>query len=218
MAPTQLRLPAPRSDVADERSGRPGQGRRGADPVALAAAIDDAGRPAPARTAPLPAPEPVPPVAPVVSASLHPQVSAGPWVRRLATLAVVLVALVAAVASYDHQRQLAALAGEGWRAWLLPLSVDGLMVAASMCLLVRRNAGQSARLAWVSLIAGGGVSIVANVAAAEPTLVGRVVAGWPPVALILAYELLMQIRGGGAGVQTVRPHLAPTPREVVGDG
>jgi hypothetical protein len=30
------------------------------------------------------------------------------------------------------------------------------------------------------------------VAGAEPTLVGRLVAAWPPLALLLAYELLMQ--------------------------
>jgi hypothetical protein len=44
-------------------------------------------------------------------------------VHSITTLAVLAVALVAAVASYDHQRALAELAGEGWRAWLLPVSV-----------------------------------------------------------------------------------------------
>lgn len=55
-----------------------------------------------------------------------------PAVRGITTLAVLAVAIVAAVASYDHQRALAELAGEGWRSWLLPVSVDGLVVAASM--------------------------------------------------------------------------------------
>jgi hypothetical protein len=118
-----------------------------------------------------------------------------PVVRGITTLAVLAVALVAAVASYDHQRALAALAGEGWRAWLLPVSVDGLIVAASMSMLVRRRAGMPAgALAWASLLAGIGASLAANVAAAEPTMVGRVVAAWPPVALLLAWELLMRVR------------------------
>ena len=43
-------------------------------------------------------------------------------VQGITTLAVLAVAVVAAVASYDHQRALAELAGEGWRAWLLPVS------------------------------------------------------------------------------------------------
>jgi hypothetical protein len=118
-----------------------------------------------------------------------------PAVRRVTTLAVLAVALVAAVASYDHQRELAELASEGWRAWLLPVSVDGLVVAASMSMLVRRRAGLPAgALAWTSLLAGIGASLAANVAAADPTAVGRVVAAWPPVALLLAWELLMQVR------------------------
>lgn len=123
-----------------------------------------------------------------------------PVVRGITTVAVLAVALVAAVASYDHQRALAALAGEGWRAWLLPVSVDGLVVAASMTMLVRRRAGLSAgALSWTSLLAGIGASLAANVAAADPTMVGRVVAAWPPVALLLAWELLMQVRAPAAG-------------------
>jgi Protein of unknown function (DUF2637) len=118
-----------------------------------------------------------------------------PTVRRITTLAVLAVALVAAIASYDHQRALAELAGEGWRAWLLPVSVDGLVVAASMSMLVRRRVGLPAgALAWASLLAGIGASLAANVAAADPTAVGRVVAAWPPVALLLAWELLMHVR------------------------
>ena len=130
------------------------------------------------------------------------------WIRRTTTVAVVLVALVAAVASYEHMRALAGLAGESWRAWLLPLSVDGLAVAASMTMLVRRRAGQPAgALPWVALLLGLGASLAANVAAAEPTVVGRLVAAWPPVGLLMSYELLMQQHSirGGPGVHTVRP-------------
>jgi hypothetical protein len=146
---------------------------------------------------------------PAVSSAPAPPVGVSRGVQRITTVSVLAVALVAAVASYDHQRVLAELAGEGWRAWLLPISVDGLVVAASMSMLVNRRNGQAAGLlAWVALLLGLGASLAANVAAAEPTIVGRVVAGWPPLALLLAYELLMQQvrRGGGSGVQTVHPH------------
>jgi hypothetical protein len=131
------------------------------------------------------------------------------WVRRITTVAVLAVALVAAVASYEHMRALATLAGEGWRSWLLPISVDGLAVAASMTMLVRRRAGEPARLLpWVALLLGLGASLAANVAAADPTLVGRLVAAWPPVGLLLSYELLLQQHNGtrgGPGVPTVHP-------------
>jgi hypothetical protein len=112
--------------------------------------------------------------------------------RRITAAAVIVVALVAA-ASYERMRALALEAGEGWRSWLLPLSVDGMMVAASIAMLSRRRAGQPAgALAWVALLTGAVASIAANVAAAEPTLTERAVAAWPPVALALAYELLLQ--------------------------
>jgi Protein of unknown function (DUF2637) len=129
------------------------------------------------------------------------------WVRRVTTVSVLAVAGVAALASYEHMRALAALAGEGWRSWLLPISVDGLAVAASMTMLVRRRIGQRAgALPWVALLLGLGASLAANVAAADPTVVGRLVAAWPPVGLLLSYELLMQqsTARGGPGVQTVR--------------
>ena len=78
----------------------------------------------------------------------------------------------------------------------MPLAVDGLVVAASMTMMARRRAGKDAGwLAWVSLAAAIAASLAANVAAAQPTLIGRAVAAWPPLALLLAYELLMdQIR------------------------
>src|SRR5262245_1204615 len=100
-------------------------------------------RSAPSAAIPVPMAEPV-----VISAPVLPGVPAsGRWVT---TASVLAVAGVAAVASYEHMRALAELAGEGWRSWLLPISVDGLAVAASMTMLVRRRAGQSSGLLpWV---------------------------------------------------------------------
>jgi Protein of unknown function (DUF2637) len=150
-------------------------------------------RPSPSTQAP--APEPAPPAPTITAAPASPPVEAeaARWVRRVTTLAVVLVAGVAAVASYEHMRALATLAGEDWRSWLLPVSVDGLAVAASMTMLVRRRAELPAGgLAWVALLLGLGASLAANVAAADPTVAGRLVAAWPPAALLLAYELLLQ--------------------------
>jgi hypothetical protein len=159
----------------------------------------------------VPRPAPVAAATPMVMGTdLSPRVEAGApvWVRRVTTASVLAVALVAAVASYEHMRALADLAGEGWRSWLLPISVDGLAVAASMTMLVRRRAGQPAgALPWVALLLGLGASLAANVAAADPTLVGRMVAAWPPVGLLLSYELFLQQHStrGGPGVPIVRP-------------
>ena len=70
-------------------------------------------------------------------------------VQRVTTAAVLAVA---AIASYEHMRALAEVAGEGWRSWLLPISVDGLAVAASMTMLVRRRRG--GLLPWTALLLG----------------------------------------------------------------
>jgi hypothetical protein len=132
------------------------------------------------------------------------------WVRVCTVTAVVVVAGVAAVVSYAHMRHLAELAGEQWRADILPLSVDGLLVAASLVLLVRRKAGRRAGvLPWVGLSLGVGASLAANTAAAQPTVLGRVVAGWPPVAFAVSFELLVAILRDGrpntGGVSGVGP-------------
>src|SRR5215207_5369094 len=168
-----------------------------------------------------PVANPVPPpspAGPVGSAPTGPEtvavmgpVSVAPaprWVRRTTTAGVLVVAVVAALGSYEHMRALGVEVGEGWRAGLLPFSVDGLGVVAAMTMLVRRWAGQPAGfLAWAALVISLGVSLAANVAAADPTLDARLWAAWPPIGLLMAIELLMQqVKGrGGPGVHTARP-------------
>jgi hypothetical protein len=97
----------------------------------------------------------------------------------------------------------------GWVAALTPLSVDGMIVAASTTLLAEsRSGGRGGLLPWALLVAGSVASLAANAAIAEPTTTGRVIAAWPSFALIAAYELLMrQIRRAaevGTGPQPSR--------------
>lgn len=115
--------------------------------------------------------------------------------RHTTTAAVVVVAGVAAVVSYSHMQQLAQEAGEGWRSWLIPVSIDGLVVAASMVLLTRRRAGvPGGALAWGALAAGVLASLAANMADARPEVTAVLVAGWPAAAFAVAFELLLQQR------------------------
>jgi hypothetical protein len=116
-------------------------------------------------------------------------------VRITTVFAVVVVAVIAAVVSYSHMQQLADSAGEDWRSWLIPLSIDGLVVAASMVLLTRRRTGlPGGPLAWGALGAGVGASLAANMADARPEVTAVLVAGWPAVAFAVAFELLLQQR------------------------
>ena len=105
-----------------------------------------------------------------------------------------MLALIAGTVSYLHMHLLVQLHGQpGWVAALTPLSVDGMIVAASATLVAEsRSGGRGGFLPWALLVAGGAASLAANVAAAEPTATGRVIAAWPSFALIASYELLMR--------------------------
>nr|WP_246122451.1 DUF2637 domain-containing protein [Actinoallomurus bryophytorum] len=83
-----------------------------------------------------------------------------------------------------------------WTATLFPISVDGMIAVSSMTLLLdSRHGRHSGLLPWTLLIIGSAASLAANVAVAEPSAIGRLIAGWPSCALIGSYELLMrQIR------------------------
>jgi Protein of unknown function (DUF2637) len=105
-----------------------------------------------------------------------------------------MLALIAGTVSYLHMHLLVEVHGQpGWVAALTPLSVDGMIVAASTTLLAEsRSGGRGGLLPWALLVIGSMASLAANVAVAEPTATGRMIAAWPSFALIAAYELLMR--------------------------
>jgi hypothetical protein len=118
-------------------------------------------------------------------------------IQRTTIAGVVFLALVAAVVSFRHMHELCLRHGEDrLAAVLIPLAVDGLIVVASMSILLANRCGsRGGALAWSLLVVGSLASLGANVAVAEPSLIGRVIAAWPSAALIGSYELLMsQIR------------------------
>lgn len=124
------------------------------------------------------------------------------WIRRTTIGRVAFLALIAGTVSYLHMHLLVAVHGQpGWVAALTPLSVDGMIVAASTTLLAEsRSGGRGGMLPWALLVIGSMASLGANVAVAEPSLTGRVIAAWPSFALIGSYELLMrQVRRAAAG-------------------
>ena len=122
-------------------------------------------------------------------------------IRWTTTLSVVVFAGIAAVLSYKHMFILVRRYGEtSWTSTLLPVSVDGMIADSSMTLLAdSRNGQRSGLLPWSLLVIGSAASLVANVAVAEPSAVGRQIAAWPSCALIGSYELLMrQVRHAAA--------------------
>jgi hypothetical protein len=126
--------------------------------------------------------------------------------RRFASIAgTVAVTGIAAVASYDHTRVLALQAGQpAVLAALLPLSVDGMILVATLALGDGRRSRWSA---WLAFLVGVAASLAANVMAAPPGAVARVVSAWPAIALLLTVEVLA--RSG-------RVVTAPVPADVPG--
>ena len=117
-------------------------------------------------------------------------------IRITTALAVMAVAVIAAVISYRHAYELVVAHGESDpTARLVPLTVDGLIWAASMVMLDanRRHQPVPALAKW-SLGVGIVATIGANLAhGVGHGFVGALVSAWPAVALVGSYELLMAL-------------------------
>ena len=115
-------------------------------------------------------------------------------IRITTALAVATVAAVAAVISYRHAYELVSTHGEtGLTARLVPFTVDGLIVAASMLILDANRRGRPvAGLAHWCLGAGIVATICANlVHGLGHGPIGALVSAWPALALAGSFELLM---------------------------
>jgi hypothetical protein len=113
------------------------------------------------------------------------------WIQCACTA---LVALGAAYASYRHGREFALRFGaDEATAAIWPLIVDGLLTTATVELWKTGHGGRAGGrwAAWLSFVFGICLSLCANVAAApELSVFAVAVAACPPLALLLAVELL----------------------------
>jgi hypothetical protein len=121
-------------------------------------------------------------------------------IRVLAAVVVVGVAAFAAVVSYSHIFDLGVHHGQsGTAARLLPLSVDGLIAAASLVMLhAARNQLPVPWLARICLAGGVGATVAANVAYGLPFgWLAAVVSAWPAVAFVGSVEMAVRfVRDG----------------------
>ena len=129
--------------------------------------------------------------------------------RRLTAAAVLLVATIAAVVSYMHVATLALHYGQPpLAAYLLPLSIDGMVATSSLVLLRSARAGVSAPwLARTGLVLAVLATLAANVASGLPHgWPGALLAGWPAVAFVISAETAIAMsRRRAAKVATERP-------------
>ncbi len=109
--------------------------------------------------------------------------------RRI-TDGVLFQAVLTGSLSFSHIHDLAAAHGQtGWKAWLYPLSVDLLTVAAYRKLMAaRRIPSAPVLLAWCSFLLGLSASLAANVISAwqnPDRLIAVALGVWPAVAFLV---------------------------------
>lgn len=118
------------------------------------------------------------------------------WRRIGYAVAFVIVAGVAAYVSFGHIYEVALLAHQPRAlAMVIPLSVDGLMAIATLAMSEDKAANRNPRgWARVSFWIGAAVSVAANIASTlvhyGPEPLALAVAGWAPIALLLAIEIV----------------------------
>ncbi|WP_432929164.1 DUF2637 domain-containing protein [Microbispora sp. CA-135349] len=120
--------------------------------------------------------------------------------RRLRSLLadsgpVVVLAVIAAVGSFDHISKLAAKHGQAdWRSWAVAVCIDLMCVMAAREIQRDKRTGRRRRglVSWPSLVLAGGIvlTLAANLAEAEPSAWGWIVAATPAGAFLIAMSML----------------------------
>jgi hypothetical protein len=106
-----------------------------------------------------------------------------------------VVAATAFSGSYQHQYQLAIRFGQAhWYAGMQPVSVEGLVVTATLMMAFAALAGRRARQIWpayLALFLGTSQAALMNVAAShfDWWWLGIEISVWPAVAFFVAYEM-----------------------------
>ncbi len=125
--------------------------------------------------------------------------------RRLRSLLadsgpVVVLAGIAAVGSFDHISKLAAKHGQAdWRSWAVAVCIDLMCVMAAREIQRDKRTGRRRRglVSWPSLVLAGGIvlTLAANLAEAEPSAWGWIVAATPAGAFLIAMSMLERRAG-----------------------
>jgi hypothetical protein len=113
---------------------------------------------------------------------------------RLATATTVTLAGSAFAGSFRHVVQTAEAHGQdGWMAYVIAVSVELMAAVSILEIQSRRNHELPYRGPVATLTLGIVMSVAANLACAQPSVWGWVVAGWPSVAFI-AVALMVETR------------------------
>jgi Protein of unknown function (DUF2637) len=119
--------------------------------------------------------------------------------RRLVDTVRVMVAVVlgtiGAAAGFTHTHDWAVHHGQlGWIAWADAVVIEGIVIVAGFEIQRDHRAGAARKLTFpvAVLVAGFGVQMAAQVALAEPTPAGWLVAAMPALGFLVVVKLLMR--------------------------
>jgi hypothetical protein len=142
------------------------------------------------------------------------EVNGDPY-KTLTAAAVLVVAAIAATVSYLHIARLALAYGqEPLAAYLLPLSIDGVVATSSLVML--RSARASITAPWLAQ-AGLALSVAATLAANVASGMshgwhGALIAGWPAVGFVISAETAIAMsRKRAKPAPEAKPVSAPRP-------
>ena len=134
------------------------------------------------------------------------------WNRTaiLAALPVAAVAVIAGIVSFSHIEALGLRTGQSLTdARLLPLAVDGLIVAGSVILLA------GSWLGWIGVVLGVAGTVYANVMSGLPRgPLAATVAAWPALAFTVASFMLERWLAARAAPVQERVSRTPVPEDV----
>jgi hypothetical protein len=132
---------------------------------------------------------------------------------------VLVLASIAGAGSFTHIRDTATQHGQhGPMAWAVAVCIDLTCVMAARERQRDKRHGDTRRASWPTLVLAGGIllSLAANLAQAQPTTWGRIVAATPPASFLVAVSMLER-RAGRTPPRAV-PVLVPVVPDENGDG
>ena len=131
------------------------------------------------------------------------------WPRWVAAIATFCVAIASATISFVAQSTVAAReqAVPGRLSFLVPVIIDGGVMAASAVLWAWAATGRRSRRPWLAYATAAvllAVSTIVNLNDAGPSLLAKLIAGLPPIVLFVAVELAAGLRA----TANSKPHSA----------
>ncbi|MDQ0380281.1 DUF2637 domain-containing protein [Amycolatopsis thermophila] len=136
-------------------------------------------------------------------------------VEVVRVLVTVVLGGIGAAAGFTHTHDWAVHHGQtGWLAWADAVVIEGIAIVAGFEVRRDHHAGNTRRITFpmVVLVAGFGIQMTAQVALAEPTPGGWLLAAMPALGFLVVVKLLMRRTPAPAATSTpAEPPATPLP-------